>query len=75
MPDTTAEAALPVLNGLREAFAHITHQAEACEFSATFSCGVADYPQYEDGAALNDAADKALYVAKESGRNQVKLHS
>jgi diguanylate cyclase (GGDEF)-like protein len=43
------------------------------DMTATVSCGVATaYPQYDGGyQELLDAADRALYTAKESGRNCV----
>lgn len=40
----------------------------------TLSAGVALYPQHGDTAeAVLEAADKALYTAKRSGRDQVVL--
>jgi diguanylate cyclase (GGDEF)-like protein len=44
------------------------------EFHVTFSAGVAQYP--EDGVDLQSlygAADRALYQAKQAGRNRVQV--
>lgn len=73
LPDTSIQAAAKVLNEIREGFAKVRQQAEEHEFSVTFSCGIADFPQYGDPNSLNEAADKAMYSAKRSGRNQVKI--
>ncbi|WP_448561264.1 diguanylate cyclase [Trichothermofontia sp.] len=79
LPDTSGDAALKVLNEIREGFAHVQHQGRhtatnaSCEFTVTFSCGIATFPTYTEAASLSDAADRALYQAKRRGRNQVVL--
>lgn len=73
LPDTDGPAAFQVLDELRSGFAQIRHQFSGREFAVTFSCGVAVFPDYGDIAKLSDAADRALYVAKSQGRNQVLL--
>jgi diguanylate cyclase (GGDEF)-like protein len=73
LPSTDAHNAERILNEIRDKFSHIGHQGEAAEFSATFSCGIAAYPLYQDPIELNAAADQALYQAKKSGRNRVVI--
>jgi diguanylate cyclase (GGDEF)-like protein len=73
LPDTQAAAGLKVLGELRTGFAHIRHQSGDAMFYVTFSCGVAEYPQYTDAGSLIAAADRALYEAKHAGRNLVLL--
>ncbi|SFP73398.1 response regulator receiver modulated diguanylate cyclase [Nitrosomonas cryotolerans] len=75
MTDTDAFSAAKVMDEIRKAFSYLVHVSDDKEFSVSFSCGVADLAHFADVASLGDAADKALYQAKEKGRNQVMLHS
>lgn len=67
------EAAFNTLNELREAFSQIRHTSGKDEFNVTFSCGVACFPKYQTPAALSEASDRAMYAAKQQGRNKVVL--
>ncbi len=40
-------------------------------FSCNFSVGIAEFPNFQSSAEIMEAADKALYEAKDTGRNQV----
>lgn len=71
LSNTDGMTAAKVLDAIREDFSQLRHLAEGKEFSATFSCGVADVSYFCDATKLCDAADKALYRAKHAGRNQV----
>lgn len=71
--DTDGTTAVKVLDDIRHDFSLINHFHEKGEFSVTVSAGVADFPAIDDPAALNEAADKALYEAKHGGRNRVVL--
>ena len=70
-PNTTEEAALRTMNNIRQGFGHIHHRSGEDEFTVTFSCGVATYPQIESPIEISKAADRALYEAKRAGRNRV----
>ena len=71
--DTDVENAERILNELREHFAAVVHHSGETEFQCAFSCGVANFEDYETAQDLNEAADRALYAAKNAGRNQVVL--
>ncbi|MFZ6757773.1 diguanylate cyclase [Undibacterium sp. Ji50W] len=72
-PDTTATMARKVLDQVRVAFAKIQHHCENGHFSVSFSGGVADLESTIDAAELIDAADAAMYVSKQSGRNRISM--
>ena len=75
LPDTDTEGATALAEDLRK---KIT--AEVClfkdiEIPLTISCGIGTYQQQEDvlPEQLFAAADKALYQAKDNGRNQTQV--
>ncbi|MDP6786480.1 MAG: diguanylate cyclase [Rhodospirillales bacterium] len=72
LADTDAAGAHRIFDELRRAFAAMRYNAEGREFSVTMSCGVAQFPSYDDASRLSNAADKALYAAKHNGRNRVE---
>ncbi len=74
LPATSKPVGASIAERLRSAVAHgdFVHQDET--IPATVSVGVASFP--EDGSTpdgLVACADKALYRAKEAGRNQVQI--
>ncbi|HQS57861.1 MAG: hypothetical protein B7Y56_05660 [Gallionellales bacterium 35-53-114] len=73
LKDTDAASAVAIMEEVRKAFAQVVQHAESGDFSVTFSCGVAAYPDYSSAGELNNAADKALYEAKHAGRNRVAI--
>lgn len=72
--NTTGNTAAAVLNKMRENFAEVLHRvSEDKSINVTFSGGVAEFPGCVTPTTLSEAADKALYHAKISGRNRVVL--
>jgi diguanylate cyclase (GGDEF)-like protein len=75
LPDTPLRGALEVAERIRHAIEETPFTAEAGRVPCTVSIGVASYP--EDGRsmdALLARADRALYLAKEGGRNRVAAY-
>lgn len=75
LPETPIEAALTVMDAARESFANIEQHFGHATFRCSFSVGVAQFPMLLDAESLIQAADEALYSAKDAGRNQVKAHT
>jgi two-component system cell cycle response regulator len=70
VPETTGESAVRVAEKLRRQVE--THFFPGVPRPVTISCGVADYPAH--GVTRDEvvaAADAALYLAKQAGRNRV----
>ncbi len=74
LPNTNAEAALTTAKLILERIEDRTFKlSEDKEGKVTVSAGVATFPQDgETAVEIIEAADKRLYSAKNSGRNQVK---
>lgn len=68
---TVLPEAARIMEQLRKDFSKIEFHAGNVGFYCTFSCGVASFPGVDSMEELREAADKALYKAKRSGRNQV----
>lgn len=70
MPETTEAAALKVVEGVREAIASCPFHFKEKPVSITMSFGVAEFKQGDLAEGVFYRADKALYQAKERGRNR-----
>ncbi|HEY8311297.1 MAG TPA: diguanylate cyclase [Gemmatimonadaceae bacterium] len=74
LPGTVLDAAVTFAERVRECVEkHEFTYADGKSLHRTMSCGVAawGHPKVTDQEALIRAADEALYVAKETGRNRV----
>ena len=73
LPGTVLDAAVTFAERLREKVEGHTFTYEGGTLQRTMSCGVASspHPRVKDEDSLLRAADDALYVAKETGRNRV----
>ena len=73
MPGTHADDARVVLDRLRGAIAAGGFEAIAPQLKVSFSAGVAEVHEGESQDAAIDRADRALYRAKQAGRNRVEI--
>ncbi len=74
LPETARENAAVVAERIRKSVEDARFAADGQEAKITISIGVADFPtDAHDHDKLVEAADKALYQAKQEGRNRVAL--
>ena len=72
LPETDARGAHAIAERLRKAVEAAAHPTERGSLRVTVSIGVSTWPGGGDGAeGLVESADKALYRAKQAGRNRV----
>jgi len=71
LPGATAALAAGILDDVRESFAALEFPFGADRTRVTFSVGISDFPRHHQLDRLAEAADHALYRAKEEGRNRV----
>lgn len=72
LPDTEIDNGLGLLNKLREQIADCPFHFKGKPVQITFSAGIGQLQADEDPAATFARIDRALYAAKQGGRNQVK---
>lgn len=76
LPETDGNGGVHFAEILRKEVEELSFSFQETAIPITISCGVSVYEQQNDNVdteALFCAADKALYYAKQQGRNQVKL--
>ncbi|WP_068826023.1 GGDEF domain-containing protein [Pseudomonas sp. BMS12] len=73
LPQTSLEMAQHCIVRIQEALAAARYQGLPEEMRITASIGVAQYYLPESVATLIERADKALYRAKQNGRNRMEL--
>ncbi len=72
LPETPAKGAIDVAERIRDAVANSPVNVEGGRIESTVSIGVASYP--DDGGNIDSVlarADRAMYQAKQTGRNRV----
>ena len=73
MPETPSEIARSVLDDMRKHIAALPFHFRGDPVSVTFSAGLAEFAEGDDEDDVFDRADKALYLAKDSGRDRVLI--
>jgi diguanylate cyclase (GGDEF)-like protein len=74
LPDTNISSAVLIMEKFRTLFNEVPHiTPKGTEVFVTLSAGVAGYPEIHEPDQLREAADQALYAAKQAGRNCVKF--
>lgn len=73
MPNTSKEEAARVIDRMRETISITSVPGQVPELRFTFSAGVAGWKSGVSDRALINAADEALYAAKDGGRNRVVI--
>jgi diguanylate cyclase (GGDEF)-like protein len=77
LPETSSEGAVGLAERLRKSIydLNLEHKNSSCEARVTVSLGVATMKvdKESDFANLIEKADKALYAAKDSGRNRLSV--
>ena len=70
LPNTDSQAALQVAEKIRQEVAKCPFHFKGQRVQITLSCGVASFSEGMSHEEVFERADKALYQAKEKGRNQ-----
>ncbi|MDD2800813.1 MAG: GGDEF domain-containing protein, partial [Methylococcales bacterium] len=73
LPNTNKESALILANQLRATIEKTGFNSNGSAVVVTISCGIADFNPGDDDETVFERADKALYQAKQQGRNQCCL--
>jgi diguanylate cyclase (GGDEF)-like protein len=73
LPECSQEAALRLLDDIRQRFGDVRFNSQGQAFTVTLSAGIASSEHFRSADELLAAADAALYEAKRGGRNQVRL--
>ncbi len=73
MPETTLEDAIPVMEKTREMISRLPFHFRDERVQITMSFGIAPFQDKYTSDGIFELADKALYKAKENGRNRVEI--
>lgn len=75
LPGIDATQTATVIQKILDTFAKIDFIHFNHKFNVSFSCGIADYASCNTASEIIEAADKALYVAKQDGRHCIRVAS
>jgi Response regulator containing a CheY-like receiver domain and a GGDEF domain len=74
MPETSPESAQIVLEKIRKTIAKAAFRFKEKPVSITISFGLAGFEKEDTVESVFERADKALYQAKEQGRNRCIIY-
>ena len=72
LPNTALEAAKTITDDLRKQFLTLNYSWNQQIFNASFSAGVASFPQFHTVTELIEAATRSIEKSKKLGRNRVE---
>ena len=75
LPETSEEEALVLADAVRQKIASYRFNDEETMIKVTVSCGISHFITDDTHETMFNRADKALYSAKDQGRNQCVIHS
>jgi diguanylate cyclase len=71
LPGTTLPDALRLVEEMREAVTQLGFHFRGAPVSITISCGITALVDGDEADAAFDRADRAMYQAKDAGRNRI----
>lgn len=72
-PETGPDAALVAMEKLRQRISKLPFHFSGEPVTVTFSAGLAAFGQGDSEEAVFERADRALYLAKDAGRNRINI--
>ena len=74
LPETEIKDVIPVMEKTREMISRLPFHFRDEKVQITMSFGVSEFQDKSTAAEIFDLADKALYKAKQNGRNRVEVY-
>jgi diguanylate cyclase (GGDEF)-like protein len=73
LPNTSSESAKSIIDELRKQFLTLNYSWNQQIFNATFSAGIASFPDFHTTSELIESAEESTSKSKKSGRNRVEV--